>query len=273
MSLSGREEPNGLKLSLPAARFRLIGDDVWQDVLVERYGPFFGRTFRDTREIRVALEVTEDPRSDPDRLFQLMTERGQVSRTDGVLMLETPSSRVSIDLDRCRGRIEGPLCRTSVDHLVRHTLPEVLAGDGLVVHGALVASGSRSWICAGPSGCGKSTLAALVPDRRFCDDLCVARFDGSRWRAEALPFWHGRPLSARLEGVYLLRHGDEHRRHRLPAGESVRRLAREVLWPSDGSPVLGASWEALLGLVEEVPVSELEFRPDADVWTVLSEAA
>ena len=83
-------------------------------------------------------------------------------------------------------------------------------------------------------------------------------------RLYSLPYWNARPGDARLAGIYMLRHGDSHRRRRLCPADALRRLASQVLWPSLEESRLRAAFHTLSDIVARVPVWDLAFAPRAD---------
>jgi hypothetical protein len=259
-----------LRLALAGEEIVLAGEPAWQDVLLPRYAAFVAASGEvAAASVRVSLHASAPAPADWPALEQLLAVPPQTSLRDGRLRWRSPALRLELDVDARRGHLEGPLHRLPIDLLVRLALPLLLAPDGLVLHGALVADAQGAWICGGPSGCGKSTLAALLGARSYCDELAAVRRDGDGWCGWSLPFWHGRPTRRPLAGIHLLRHGERHERRRLSHEEALRRLLREVVWPVLPEEAVGPL-AALAELVRVVPVWELAFRPDAGVWDVLS---
>ena len=156
--------------------------------------------------------------------------------------------------------------------LVRVLLPGLL-GDGLVAHAAVLLEGDRGFLCCGRSGAGKSTLARLAGSRRGSDELgAVRRIDGG-WAVSTLPFWKGRAETARLDGVFLLRHADANERRRLGPAEALPALGRHLLWPVDVLEVAQCTVDLLADLVERVPVWDLGFVPNAAVLELIAALA
>jgi len=259
--------------------FRLESPDPrWSAALMPRYGAF-AREAHQARAgaaapatTRLRLTATSPP-PDAIALARNVAESVDVERATGGWTLRTSWCRVAFDRRSGLVEIEGPLHRVAVDLALRHLLTEQLA-DGLLLHGALLVEGERTFLCAGPSGCGKSTLAALLPEQALCDELAVARREAAGgWRAWSLPFWHGRPGSGRLAGVHLLAHGARAERRSLAPSAAWRRLAPEVIWPAHDEVASRRAFELLGLLALEVPVSALAFRPEPEVWTLISSPA
>ncbi len=155
--------------------------------------------------------------------------------------------------------------------LVRVLLPGLL--DGLVAHAAVLLDGDHGFLCCGRSGAGKSTLARLAGSRRGSDELgAVRRVDGA-WAVSTLPFWKGRAATARLDGVFLLRHADGNERRRLGPAEALPALGRHLLWPVDAPEAAQRTVDLLADLVERVPVWDLGFLPSAAVLELIAAPA
>jgi len=156
--------------------------------------------------------------------------------------------------------------------LLRSLLPGLLQ-DGLVAHAAVVLDEGRGYLCCGRSGAGKSTLARLAGRRRGSDELGAVRRVHEGWTVSALPFWDARPGTARLDGVFLLRHAPANERRRLSAAEAVPALSRHLLWPLDAPEVAQRVVDLLADLVERVPVWDLGFVPTAAVLALIAAPA
>ncbi len=259
--------------------FRLESDDRrWQEALAPRYGAFSQKPAANvTPAARLRLRATSSP-PDARTLARFHAEPVAVDRRGDRLTLSSSWCRLALDRhdDQSPAQmtvaVEGPLHRAAVDLALRHLLTELLA-DGLLLHGALLTDGARTFLCAGPSGCGKSTLAGLLPAAALCDELAVARRDPSgRWRAWSLPYWQGRPGSGELAAVLLLSHGLECERQALEPADALRRLASEVIWPAHDAAETGRALALLGALASEVPVASLAFRPEPGVWDLIATA-
>jgi len=174
-----------------------------------------------------------------------------------------------VNLGERRAHLAIPPSPHALAVVLRHLLP-VAVEDGLVFHAALLAGGDRAWLCCGPSGAGKSTLARLLPAHARCDEMAAARFVGGEWHGEALPFWRSRPGRVPLHAVYLLRHGECHRRRRVDPRLALRQLSEHVLWPTGSPAATDRALGLLCDMVEQVPVFDLEFLPRPDVLEVLA---
>lgn len=259
--------------------FRLESDDRrWQEALEPRYGTFMQKPAAKVTPAAVLRLRATSPPPDARALARFHAESVSVERRGGRLTLSSSWCRLTLDRREDQSpaqmavEVEGPLHRAAVDLALRHLLTELLT-DGLLLHGALLTDGARTFLCAGPSGCGKSTLAGLLPAAALCDELAVARRDSSgAWRAWSLPYWHGRPGSGELAAVLLLSHGPECERRALEPAEALRQLASEVIWPAHDAAESGRALALLGALASEVPVASLAFRPEPRVWDLIAAA-
>lgn len=153
-----------------------------------------------------------------------------------------------------------------LDLTLRGLLPTVV--DGAVFHAALLADGERGLLCCGEPGAGKSTIARLVGDRALCDEMAVV---DRLLVARSLPYWSARPGTVSLSDVFVLAHGERHRRRLLTPGDAFRELSRHVYWPVDDDRAMHTALDAVGEVAARVPVWRLEFRPTPDVWSVLTE--
>lgn len=159
-----------------------------------------------------------------------------------------------------------------VDGVLRARLPE-LAAPALVAHGALLSDGARGFLCCGPSGAGKSTLAALLPERALCDELALVRASHGGFEGISLPYWVARPGRVPLSAVFLLEHAPDHHRQRLAPAAATRALRSSVYWPTYRPTALREAFATLADLVAAVPVWQLGFARDPDVWQTITGTA
>jgi hypothetical protein len=175
-------------------------------------------------------------------------------------------------VDPAAGRADLPAGLTvrEAGGLVRALLP--LLVDGLVAHAAVLLDGGSGFLCCGQSGAGKSTLARLAGSRGSDELGAARRVDGS-WVVSTLPFWKGRAATARLNGVFLLRHAGTNERRRLSAMEAMPALGRHLLWPVDAPEAAQRTMDLLADLVDRVPIWDLGFRPSAEVLELIAAPA
>jgi len=73
-----------------------------------------------------------------------------------------------------------------------------------------------------------------------------------------------------LEAIYLLEHATKNRRRRLSVRDAAKRLRSQVIWPAFGHDNLRNAFDTFCGVIEQVPVWELGFRPEKSVRSVLT---
>jgi hypothetical protein len=180
-----------------------------------------------------------------------------------------PSAPFGALVDPANGTADLPAGLTvrEAGGLVRELLPALL--DGLVAHAAVLFDGDRGFLCCGRSGAGKSTLARLAGSRGS-DELGAARRVGGAWAVSTLPFWKGRAATARLDGVFLLRHAGADERRRLSPAEAARAVGRHLLWPMEEPEAVQRALDLLADLVARVPVWDLGFLPGAAVLELIA---
>lgn len=253
-----------LRLALASA------DPGWEAALAPRYAPFFDPGAQGGR-LQVRLETREIPPLDGALLSELSGRPIERELEGGRLLLSHPRFEIELSRDRGRARLDSPRHRFAFDALVRHLFAE--EPGSLLMHGTVLVAGDRGWIAAGDSGRGKSTLAELLPEWAYCDELGLVEETRTGWRVRSTPFWHGRPGNGRLQALHLLEHGTEHRALPLSPAESVRRIARQIVWPDWRRDRAEAALERLGRLVREIPVYRLVFRPDRGVFSVIEGVA
>jgi ABC-type glutathione transport system ATPase component len=130
--------------------------------------------------------------------------------------------------------------------------------------------GERGFLCCGESGSGKSTLARLAGTRRGSDELGAVRPVDGTWTVSALPLWDARPGTARLDGVFLLRHAPSNERRRLSPAAALPALGRQLLWREEAPEAAQQAIDLLADLVERVPVWDLGFVPTTAVFELIA---
>lgn len=238
----------------------------WLDLVRGYFGGFCSH---EPAEVHIQYRLTTPEEEEDSRGVGSPLNHCRLTAWEGGFDLDGDSFRAGVRLREGLAWAEGPLSLAPLLALLRFLLPALVA-NGFVVHAAALAGTGGGWLCCGPSGCGKTTLAKLFPDLALADELVAVRRQGQDFLVEALPFWTGRPRRSRLVGVHFLRHGETHSRRPLSAAEAVRRLAREVIWPTYAVAEMGAAFAVLTQLVASLPCFELAFAPRRDVWPVLS---
>lgn len=252
----------------------------WLDSALQRYGAFArpnpqrpdeGGTGEGGRPWVVHYEVLDGAPPTPEDLCQarrhgLHAGSESTWMGQGFSACRQPSSR--------RVDAVGPAAIYPLDLLLQ-ALWYVSRPSSLIMHAAALQDGHRGWLCAGPSGSGKSTLVSLCSDRAMGDELVAVEATGDGFDLVALPFWRARPGRHALAGVCSLRHRGKdavppHIRRRLTRSEALARLRGQVSWPTWDSGAMVKCLDVLGRLVESMPVDELAFTPQPDVWEFLT---
>ena len=243
----------------------------WLELFRERYEPFVAsRSELATKDCyQIVYQVRDSRVLSPEFLF---AARQQPTHTQqlGSRMIVTGEA-FQIELDRSLGiaSISGPLATYPIDALIQILWYELFP-DGLIFHAAALADNDRGWLMCGPSGAGKSTLASLFPEQALCDELAGVRL-GPEPLVTALPFWTGHRGNRPLTAIYLIRHGQQNQRNELEPKQAFERLRQQVIWPEFDSEALERAFNTLFDLLERVQVWDLGFRPEPEVWSVISQ--
>jgi energy-coupling factor transporter ATP-binding protein EcfA2 len=150
---------------------------------------------------------------------------------------------------------------------------------GLILHAASTLERDRAILLLGHSGAGKSTLAELAQAMGaevLSDDRTIVRANGQA-TAWGTP-WHGSykagsPRRAPLGAVFLLVQSTENRVVQLPLARAFQEVYVRVIQPTVDLKEIRASVDAVLRLVEQVPVAELHFRPVPSSYELARAAA
>ena len=149
---------------------------------------------------------------------------------------------------------------------------ELVKHDGLYLHASAVALDNRAYLFSAPSGTGKSTHTRLWQHifgegaEVFNDDKpAIRRLDGT-WYAYGTP-WCGKDginsnRKVPLSGICFLKRAQENRIRRLSHQEAVQRILAQTIFRFQDAAMLSSMLTSLDKLVREIPVYELENRPE-----------
>lgn len=155
-----------------------------------------------------------------------------------------------------------------LDGLLRMLLPSLAAPD-LIVHGALLEISGEAVLCSGRPGAGKSTIASLFPESALCEELCRIRSTEGWVEVRSLPFWEALRARMPLARIFVLEHGERHRVRALGLSAAMREMRKHIYWPLKDLESVSSIFGTLAGLIEQVPVYRLAFRPEVSVREVL----
>ena len=165
---------------------------------------------------------------------------------------------------------------TVVDVALRHVVSAMCGqGGGFLCHAAGVVHQDRALLFFGVSGSGKSTIARLSGTRAILSDECVAvKKEAGRWLAFGTPFSQSRDgvnIVAGLGALIKLTQSRTYGLRRMARREALSELLKAVI-ACDFSPEHAAeSSLSACRAAEELPVYELAFRPEPEVWPFVLE--
>lgn len=159
-------------------------------------------------------------------------------------------------------------CETGVDFQV-----SIMNFDGIVLHASAVEYEEKIYLFSAPSGTGKSTHTRLWqttfgPDVHVInDDKPALRFVDGKWYAYGTP-WSGRGPNmnrkATLAGICFLKQAEENSIRRLSRAEAVQKIVWQTKRRFSELDKLDLMLSHVDKLVRQIPVYELENRPEPE---------
>lgn len=164
-----------------------------------------------------------------------------------------------------------------IDSVMRIVHSLVLAPlGGFLVHSASAVRNGRAFLFSGISGAGKTTISRLAPPdvTLLSDEISYVRRLGDRYQAFGTPFagelaQSGENVDAPLVALHFLAKGQENRTRQLTASSAASRLLRNILFFADNPALVKDLFRSACDFVSRVPVYELTFRPDREVWDLI----
>jgi hypothetical protein len=256
------------------------------------FGEFLGRWFDrpscpENAHIDLELELIphEESLRLPNTLLKSKTLTG-----DGGFDIDDGLFRGFYNPGQRRGRIEakailarGQLMRVmeQIFYQAFFSARQVSGRDSIMIHSSAVIAGGQGFLFVGPSEAGKSTVARLSGNHHVLgDEMNLVHFtDGSpvlEGTAFNGTFRDKKSGSAPLRAVFLLNQAPHHAVSPIGSAHAGSLLAAEVVPPVglDQIPDSGtvpAMVDAAARLIAAVPVSRLDFLPDAGFWSVIAE--
>lgn len=151
-------------------------------------------------------------------------------------------------------------------HLLRH--------GGLMLHASAVERNGKAYLFSGPCGMGKSTHTKLWQQtfgsaaQVFNDDKPALRCLDGKWYAYGTP-WCGKDginqnKKVPLAGICFLKQASENKIHQLSSGEAAQRIVSQTLRKFASMEKLDLMLQLVEKLALEIPVFELENRPEPE---------
>ncbi len=201
----------------------------------------------------------------------------EVHRVNGCWIIQRGDFQAEWDPVARLGRVQQRLLPYAIDALLRiiHSL-ELANSGGFLMHSASAVRNGRAFLFAGVSGAGKTTIARLAPPdvALLTDEISYVSHNGEGYQAFGTPFAGelgiaGEPIAAPIAGLYLLAKGENNRTHLISPAQAASRLLRNILFFAKDNELVRKVFEAACEFVSRVPVHELTFRPDAEVWRLI----
>lgn len=250
-----------------------LPDPAWLQPLAQRYRLFVGAGPRPW-QVRLVVDEGVDPAARSSVItgwvthFHIQGHRGWIDLARRTAQVSTPS------LARAHSALERVLTYACL-----HELPRTQ--QGLLLHAAGVVLEGQAHVFFGPSGAGKSTVARLAQGagQVLSDEGVILRRRGEGMEALSTPFWglstelrDVRFVQARapVHALYQLVKAAEFGLERLsPAAATMALLASEKV--TTERTAAADDWlAAAAGLLAQIPVYRLAFRPTPALWPFLT---
>ncbi len=153
----------------------------------------------------------------------------------------------------------------------------LLRYQGMMLHASAIELDGKAYLFSGDSGAGKSTHTGLYQQvfgsrvQLFNDDKPALRCVDGKWYAYGTP-WSGKNhinqnKKVPLAGICFLKQAPENKIRRLSKMEMVTRIVAQTMSHFSQVEVLDTMLSLLNQLVNDIPVFELENRPEPEaVW-------
>jgi len=156
----------------------------------------------------------------------------------------------------------------------RQFYSKLIEFGGFYLHSSAVAMGERAYLFSGPCGTGKSTHTRLWQQlfgeaaQVFNDDKPALRRREGRWYAYGTP-WCGKDginqnKKVPLAGICFLKQADHNSIRRLSPQEAIQKILSQTFHKIKNVERLDKMLVLLDQLVREIPIYELENRPETD---------
>lgn len=158
----------------------------------------------------------------------------------------------------------------------------LLQFNGLMLHASAVELAGKAYLFSGPCGMGKSTHTKLWQQtfgsaaQVFNDDKPALRYVNCKWYAYGTP-WCGKDginqnKRVPLAGICFLKRGESNCIRQLNANESIQKLISQTRRKFYNVEWLDLMLKNVEQLVRDIPIFELQNRPEPDAVRVSYEA-
>lgn len=150
----------------------------------------------------------------------------------------------------------------------------LLKFEGMYLHSSAVELNGDAYLFSGPCGRGKSTHARLWQQtfgsaaQVFNDDKPALRRHNGVWYAYGTP-WCGKDginqnKKVPIAGICFLKQAQENKMRRLSPSEAMQKIMAQTMWRFKSVNYLDKVLDLVDKLVREIPVYELENRPEPE---------
>lgn len=150
----------------------------------------------------------------------------------------------------------------------------LLEHNGLYLHASAVAKDGKAFLFSGISGTGKSTHTQLwqqefgIEAVVFNDDKPALRYMDGVWYAYGTP-WCGkdginRNMKVPLAGICFLKQSSRNYIRRLTDAAALQNIISQTIWKMNDVKYLDLLMSHLENLISNIPVFELENRPEPE---------
>jgi hypothetical protein len=237
-------------------------------MLERRYAGFVATHAHGGIRLDVEVVAAVGDRDDEDLVVRYVDGRWKIERGD---------FRANWNPVSMRGSVRQGSYPYAIDSVMRIVHSLVLAErGGFLVHSASAVRNRRAFLFSGVSGAGKTTISRLAPPdvTLLTDEISYVCRTGDGYRAFGTPFAGdldkaGMNISAPIAGLYLLAQGRHNHAELVPSAGAARRLLRNILFFADDSALVERLFRTACEFVLQVPVYELTFQPEAEVWNLI----
>ncbi len=148
----------------------------------------------------------------------------------------------------------------------------LMKNGGLLLHASAILRNGVTYVFFGPSGSGKTTIAQLSEGTAVLNDETVAiRKTGGFYQAYATPFFgeYGRidkNASAPIKAMFHINKDIVFDHQRLKGAQAAQELLCNIAIQVPEPVMVDSLFEAVTGLVKEVPCYSLYFKQDPSLW-------
>jgi hypothetical protein len=211
-----------------------------------------------------------------DLLVEIPAAGGMTLRCEEYLTAETENADIIIYADRYKYNRYPNLDLNGVAYLESgwQFYQQLLKYDGIYLHSSAVEMNGRAYLFSGPCGTGKSTHTKIWQQtfgsaaQVFNDDKPALRRLNGKWYAYGTP-WCGKDginqnKKIPLAGICFLRQASENKIRQLAPVEGFQRIISQTKWKFNFSQNLDLMLKNSEKLALEIPVFELENRPEPE---------